>query len=177
MFEEAFPNEKFWKHLDIIVHHSSVLIIGWSWKGHLMQVQGQKTTNDQIHLSGYLDFVPVKFVHNGKYQTKFALLGNIKSFSGVPKVWNWDKCEWFYPKSTPSNLNLLDLLWILVSHLHKKWKRDKVTQSYLIFVIFSPQAQFLAQFFSMQKRVNCDKTDFATKQRFSGLLALYISVG
>ena len=51
-----------------------------------MQVQGHKAINDQIYLSGYLDFVPVKFVHNGKYQTKFALLGNIKAFSGVPKV-------------------------------------------------------------------------------------------
>ena len=38
-------------------------------------------------------------------------------------------------------------------------------QAYLIFVIFSPRAQFLAQFFSTQKRVNRDKTDFATKQR------------
>ena len=29
---------------------------------------------------------------------------------------------------------------------------------------FSPQAQFLVQLFSTQKRVNRDKTDFATKQ-------------
>ena len=40
-------------------------------------------------------------------------------------------------------------------------------QSYLIFVLFSPQTKFLAQFFSTQKRVNSDKTDFATKQRKS----------
>ena len=33
--------------------------------------------------------------------------------------------------------------------------------SYLIFVIFSPRAQFLAQFFSTQKRVNRAKTNFA----------------
>ena len=38
---------------------------------------------------------------------------------------------------------------------------------YLIFVIFSPRAQFLARFFSTQKRVNHTKTDFATKQRKS----------
>ena len=35
------------------------------------------------------------------------------------------------------------------------------TDSYLIFVIFSPPIQFLAQFFSTQKRVNRDKTDYA----------------
>ena len=33
----------------------------------------------------------------------------------------------------------------------------------LIFVIFSPQRKNLTQFFSTQKCVNCDKTDFATK--------------
>ena len=38
-------------------------------------------------------------------------------------------------------------------------------EAYLIFVFFSPQAQSLVQFFSTQKRVNRDKTDFATKQR------------
>ena len=37
--------------------------------------------------------------------------------------------------------------------------------SYLIFVIFSPGAQFLAQFISTLKRVNHTKTDFATEQR------------
>ena len=37
--------------------------------------------------------------------------------------------------------------------------------AYLIFVFFSPQAQFLVQFFSTQKSVNRNKTDFATKQR------------
>ena len=31
--------------------------------------------------------------------------------------------------------------------------------------LFSPQAQLLVQLFSTQKRVNCDKPDFATKQR------------
>jgi len=36
---------------------------------------------------------------------------------------------------------------------------------YLIFVIFSPRVQFLAQFFSTQNHVNRTKTDFATKQR------------
>ena len=41
------------------------------------------------------------------------------------------------------------------------------TISYLIFVIFSPQRQFVAQFFSTQKCVNCDKTDFATRVRKS----------
>ena len=39
--------------------------------------------------------------------------------------------------------------------------------AYLIFVLFSPQSQFLAPFFSTPKRVNHDKTDFATKQRKS----------
>ena len=34
-------------------------------------------------------------------------------------------------------------------------------ESYLIFVIFSPPIQFLAQFFSTQKRVNRANTDFA----------------
>ena len=37
------------------------------------------------------------------------------------------------------------------------------SKAYLIFVFFSPQAQFLVKFFSTQKRVNQDKTDFATK--------------
>ena len=40
-----------------------------------------------------------------------------------------------------------------------------VSQTYLIFVIFSPRAQFLAKFFSTQNRVNRTKTGFATKQR------------
>ena len=39
--------------------------------------------------------------------------------------------------------------------------------SYFIFVLFSPQVKFFAQFFSTPKRVNRDKTDFATKQRKS----------
>ena len=41
----------------------------------------------------------------------------------------------------------------------------KAAKSYLIFVLISPQTKFLAQFFSTPKRVNSDKTDFATKQR------------
>jgi len=36
---------------------------------------------------------------------------------------------------------------------------------YLIFVFSSPQAQFLVNFFSTQKRVNRGKTDLATNQR------------
>ena len=44
------------------------------------------------------------------------------------------------------------------------WQNDNETP-YLTSVLFSQQAQFLVQFFSTQKRVNCDKTDFATKQR------------
>ena len=40
------------------------------------------------------------------------------------------------------------------------------TISYLLFVIFSPQAQFLVQFFSTQKCVNRDKTDLTTKPIF-----------
>ena len=39
--------------------------------------------------------------------------------------------------------------------------------TYLIFVLFSPQTKFLAQFFSTPKRVNRDKTEFAIKQRKS----------
>ena len=42
-----------------------------------------------------------------------------------------------------------------------------ILDTYMIFVLFSPRAQFFAQFFSTQKRVNRDKTDFATKQRKS----------
>ena len=48
------------------------------------------------------------------------------------------------------------------------WKYSRYCvniMAYLIFVILSPRAQFLAKFFSTQKRVNCTKTDFATKQR------------
>ena len=41
------------------------------------------------------------------------------------------------------------------------------SHTYLIFVIFSPQRQFLVQFFSTQKCVNRDKTDFPTKVRKS----------
>ena len=37
--------------------------------------------------------------------------------------------------------------------------------AYLIFVLFSPQAQFLNKFFSTQKCVNRDKIDFAPIQR------------
>ena len=40
-------------------------------------------------------------------------------------------------------------------------------RAYLIFVLFSPRTKFLVQFFSTPKRVNRDKTDFATKQRKS----------
>ena len=56
---------------------------------------------------------------------------------------------------------------------YKRWcssslvsERSKL-HAYLIFVFFSPQTQFLVKFFSTQKRVNRDKTDFATKQRKS----------
>ena len=42
-----------------------------------------------------------------------------------------------------------------------------VATPYLIFVLFSPQTNFLIQLFSTPKRVNSDKTDFATKQRKS----------
>ena len=45
--------------------------------------------------------------------------------------------------------------------------RSWIWQSYLIFVLFSPHTKFLAQFFSTPKRVNSNKTDFATKQRKS----------
>ena len=45
-------------------------------------------------------------------------------------------------------------------HLHHYHRHP-----YLIFVLFSPQTKFLAQFFSTPKRANSDKTDFATKQR------------
>ena len=38
---------------------------------------------------------------------------------------------------------------------------------YLIFVIFSPHAQFFVNIFSTPKCVYCDKTDFVTKQRES----------
>ena len=41
------------------------------------------------------------------------------------------------------------------------------SEAYLIFVIFSPRRQFLVQFFSTQKCVNRDKTDFGTKVRKS----------
>ena len=49
---------------------------------------------DQIYVQIYLIFMLDKFVHNGKYQKKVCFIGNINAFSGVPKVWNWDKCEW-----------------------------------------------------------------------------------
>ena len=42
----------------------------------------------------------------------------------------------------------------------------KIPESYIIFVLFSPQTQFLAQFFSTQKRVNHSKK-ISTKQRKS----------
>ena len=40
-----------------------------------------------------------------------------------------------------------------------------MVMSYLIYVFFSPQVQFLVQFFSTQKRLNRYKTNFATKKR------------
>ena len=55
------------------------------------------------------------------------------------------------------------LFYLVVSPLHCHTPDG----AYLIFVIFSPQAQFLAKFFSTPKRVNRDITDFATKQRKS----------
>ena len=41
----------------------------------------------------------------------------------------------------------------------------KVVTAYLIFVLFSPHAQFLNEFFSTQKCVNRNKIDFAPIQR------------
>ena len=41
---------------------------------------------------------------------------------------------------------------------------SNIRESYLIFFLFSPQAQFLNNFFSTQKRVNRDKIDFAAIQ-------------
>ena len=51
--------------------------------------------------------------------------------------------------------------------LGRRSKSERRYLAYLIFVIFSPRIQFLAQFFSTQKHVNRDKADFATKQRKS----------
>ena len=46
--------------------------------------------------------------------------------------------------------------------LHHKYMHRTLCTSYLSFFLHGHN--FLAQFFSTQKRVNCDKTDFATKQ-------------
>ena len=46
------------------------------------------------------------------------------------------------------------------------WSKIHEEHTYMIFVLFSPQTQFLAQFFSTQKRVNHSKK-ISTKQRKS----------
>ena len=49
-----------------------------------------------------------------------------------------------------------------------EWQAPTIIKwPYRIFVIFSPQRQFLVKFFSTQKCVNRDKTDFRTKVRES----------
>ena len=76
------------------------------------------------------------------------------------------------------HLHLLQILlpFVLVANFSTRWRHlnsfqiwptsdHQVSPPYLIFVIFSPRAQFFAKFFSTQKRVNRTKTDFATKQR------------
>ena len=56
-----------------------------------------------------------------------------------------------------------DTLWHNMVHYGTLW--HTMAYSYLIFVLFSPQAQFLNKFFSTQKCVNRDKIDFAPIQR------------
>ena len=63
-------------------------------------------------------------------------------------------------------LGLVDFSGLCGMKMNQK-QNSSLLLTYLIFVIFSPPIQFLAQFFSTQKRVNRDKTDFATKQRES----------
>ena len=53
------------------------------------------------------------------------------------------------------------LVWQTVCYFVSKFADWLLQWSYLIFVIFSPPIQFWAQFFSMQKGINHDTTDFA----------------
>lgn len=90
----------------------------WGWPEHQEFGENKKLSFHDKRSNRILCGLNLFTMENIKY--RFSLLGNINAFSGAPKVWNWDKCEWFYPKSTPSNLNLLDLLWISLSHLQEK---------------------------------------------------------
>ena len=47
--------------------------------------------------------------------------------------------------------------------MRSEYKLKMLVRTDLIFVIFSPQMYFWAQFFSTWKRVNCGKINFATK--------------
>ena len=80
--------------------------------------------------------------------------------------WWWFRLKWFWENFCQSWL--VKMQWCRdASHLEERLGEpdDDDDYAYLIFVLFSPQTKILAQFFSTPKRVNSDKTDFATKQR------------
>ena len=56
-------------------------------------------------------------------------------------------------------VNKIMMVWMIST----KVEIIRIGISDLIFVIFSPHRNFLDKFFSTQKCVNYDKTDFATK--------------
>ena len=69
----------------------------------------------------------------------------------------------FPPKQTMSFFRDTIDKWLMALNVGEQ-NYCNIKTTYLIFVIFSQRIQFLAQFFSTQKR---NKTDLATKQRES----------
>ena len=57
---------------------------------------------------------------------------------------------------------LVDFTWKIFDIFEDEVNDEKKVEADLIFVIFSPLMQFLDKFFSTQKCVNHDKTDFET---------------
>ena len=78
------------------------------------------------------------------------------------KLYEWR--EKFFVAKFNSKVNWA-MTWITWGGDSAHYDETIPYQTCLIFVFFSPQAQLLVKFFSTQKRVNRDKTDFATKQR------------
>ena len=76
-----------------------------------------------------------------------------KNFRSVKTSWSIFGCDFPTTRRTPMrflerSFRCLDILLL---------------ESYMIFVLFSPQAQFLAKFFSTQKRVNRKMNRFCNK--------------
>ena len=101
------------------------------------------------------DFLIWALEYNFKFSHLMVSLGACSKLEIYSLTWD-DTTSWLKVESPGSQKILLNIS-NLFSHL----------QTYLIFVIFLTPALISSSKFDTKKCVNCDKTNFATKQRKS----------